>query len=78
MLKVCKDWKQSMHPSIDEDKIIDTHTHTQWNITLSFNEKWNLAICNSMGRFWRYYAKWISQTEEDNYIMISLMWNMKN
>ena len=46
-----------MNSSTDEDKIM-WYTHTHNGISLSFKEKWNLAICNSMGRFWRYYAKW--------------------
>ena len=50
-------------------------------IELRHKKEWNVAICKNMDRPRWYYVNEISQTEEDKYSMISLiygMWNLKN
>lgn len=39
-------------------------------------KKENLTFCDSMDGLGDYYAKEISQSEKDNYHMISLLWDL--
>ena len=50
--------------------------HIYNGILLSHKKEWNNAICSDMDEPRDYHTEW-SQTEKDNYHVISYMWNLK-